>query len=160
MSDDIFHKTQQSAYMILQDNAGSGKIDAFSMHRLLTIISTSPAYSYSYAKDILKGRFEQGEPAISKNASYSLKYAKDVLGGRFELGEKSIARNVETAYEYARDIIKERWYTGEKEILKNSWYAYLYAKNVIKRKVSIVEDAIGNDPLIQLLYKLEVPTGN
>ena len=42
-------------------------------------ISQNAYRSYSYARYVLKGRFELGEKAISKSASYSYSYARDVL---------------------------------------------------------------------------------
>ena len=43
-----------------------------------------------YAKDVLEGRFEIGEPAIATDQEFSYGYARFVLKGRFELGEKII----------------------------------------------------------------------
>ena len=40
----------------------------------LAIISISPNYCCQYANDILKGRFELGEPTIKKSVEYTDKY--------------------------------------------------------------------------------------
>ena len=69
--------------------------------RFETEISKDAEYSYYYAEDVLKGRFEIGEKAISKNASYSYLYAKYVLKGRFEMGEKAISKHAKYSYLYA-----------------------------------------------------------
>ena len=45
----------------------------------LKVISKNAKYSYLYALDILKGRFELGEKVISKDAHYSYYYARNVL---------------------------------------------------------------------------------
>ena len=53
-------------------------------------ISKSSIESYFYARDILKGRFELGEPAISLDAQWVFMYANRVLHDRLILGEKVI----------------------------------------------------------------------
>ena len=47
-----------------------------------------------YAADLIRNRFELGEPVIATNAHYSYRYACDVLKGRFELGEQAIAGDI------------------------------------------------------------------
>ena len=59
-----------------------------------------------YARHILDGRFELGDPVIATNAHYSYWYANYVLNGRFELGEPAIAADPEYSYKYRRDIYK------------------------------------------------------
>ena len=55
------------------------------------IISTSSYHSYLYAKYVLNAQpFPLGEKAIAKNATYSYHYARNVLKARFELGENVI----------------------------------------------------------------------
>ncbi|NIO44988.1 MAG: hypothetical protein GTN36_05555, partial [Candidatus Aenigmarchaeota archaeon] len=51
-------------------------------------------YSYNYAKDVIKDRFEKGEEAISKNAQYSYYYAEDVIKDRWEKGEEAILKSI------------------------------------------------------------------
>ena len=52
-------------------------------------IATSSEFSYEYAYLINKP-FLLGEPAIAKNAWWVIQYAKEILKGRFELGEPTI----------------------------------------------------------------------
>jgi hypothetical protein len=54
------------------------------------IALSSPREAYYYALQVLKGRFQDGEKAISTDAEYSYRYAKDVLKDRFEAGESAI----------------------------------------------------------------------
>jgi hypothetical protein len=54
--------------------------------------------AYDYACDVIKGRFELGEPVIATNAYYSYSYACDVIKGRFKLGEPKILKSI-----YAED---------------------------------------------------------
>lgn len=51
----------------------------------------SPNNAYHYALNVLEGRFEFGESAISTSDEYSYWYALGVIKGRFELGEPTIA---------------------------------------------------------------------
>ena len=48
---------------------------------------------YAYAVYAIKGRFEEGEEAISKNAETSYRYAVIALKGRFEEGEEAISKD-------------------------------------------------------------------
>jgi transcription elongation factor Elf1 len=62
--------------------------------------------SYHHAKDVIKGRFKQGENAISENAEHSYNYALNVIKGRFERGEKTINKNSHYAELYAKNVLK------------------------------------------------------
>ena len=46
---------------------------------LENIISQDARYSFFYAKEVVKGRWELGENAISQDTYFSFLYAKDVL---------------------------------------------------------------------------------
>jgi predicted Zn-dependent protease len=56
--------------------------------------------AYFYAKDIVNGRWPEGEEAISKDPRYADKYAKDVVKGRWPEGEGAISKNPEYADAY------------------------------------------------------------
>ncbi len=64
--------------------------------------SASPQNAYEYARDVIDGRFPEGEKTIAKSAGYSYVYARDVLKGRFREGEKAIAADQAHASMYAR----------------------------------------------------------
>ena len=97
-------------------------------------ISASAAYSYLYALTVLKGRFLQGEVAISKDDYYSKRYAKEVLKFNFKDGYDLIIDSVflktfhdlvgvntpEQAYYYAKLVRKGRFKEGEHLINKSS----------------------------------------
>ena len=53
-------------------------------------------------------------------------FARDVLKGRFELGEPTIAKDAKTSYYYARDVIKGRFILGEEAIAKDEYYQRKY----------------------------------
>jgi len=120
--------------------------------RFDTEISKNAEYSYLYAINVLKGRFEMGEKAISKDAEYSYCYARDVLEGRFEMGEKAISNSAEYSYYYARHVLKGRFEMGEEVIETNSWYYYLYAEDVLKGRFEMGEDAISKNACYSYCY--------
>ena len=69
------------------------------------IIATDSYCSYCYAEEVLKGRFELGEPAIATHTRLSYDYAKDVLKCRFELGEPAIAKNAYWGKAYKQRLV-------------------------------------------------------
>ena len=73
----------------------------------------SAEYSYCYARDVLKGRFEKGEDVISKDAYYSYLYARYVLKSRFKEGEDVIITDP-----YYSKLYKKNIYDAEKEELE------------------------------------------
>ena len=60
---------------------------------LEAVISTNSRYSYLYARDVIKGRWEPGEAIIVTNSWYSYCYASYVIKERFPLGEPVIAKS-------------------------------------------------------------------
>ena len=108
-------------------------------------ICSDAKYSYCYARNVIKGRWELGEAAISKKAWYSYCYARDVIGGRFELGEAAISEDAIHSYEYAKDVIKGRFELGEAAISKKARESYCYAGYVIHGRWELGEAAISKD---------------
>ena len=51
---------------------------------------SGPHLALLYAQHILKGRFPEGERALSQDAAIAVVYAKDILRGRFEAAESKI----------------------------------------------------------------------
>jgi hypothetical protein len=98
-------------------------------------IETDPQAAYYYAKDVLNGRFPEGEAAIAKDTRWSYYYARDVIGGRWPRGEAAIAKDPQDAYFaylYARDVLKGRFPKGEPAIAKDNYYAPLYVQHILK----------------------------
>ena len=83
------------------------------------IIATDAYSSYRYAFNVLKGRFELGEPIIATDSFYSYLYAREVIQGRFELGEPAIAKGYNESYMYAVNVLKGRFELGEPEIYES-----------------------------------------
>ena len=69
----------------------------------------TPEQAYLHAKNIVKGRWLEGEDIIKNDPRY--------------------------AYWYAKYIIKGRWVEIEDIIRTDPYYAYLYAKYIIKGRL-------------------------
>lgn len=95
------------------------------------IIAKRSEYAYQYAKDVLQGRFPEGEPAIMKDAGTALEYAKYILDGRWVDAEPYIAKVPFFAVEYANDVIHGRFEAAEPNIMKNAYAACDYAKDIL-----------------------------
>lgn len=61
--------------------------------KLVKIIATDPHFSYWYARDIIKGRWPEGEIVVAKDPWYAYMYAKNVIEGRFPEGEPTLERD-------------------------------------------------------------------
>ena len=113
----------------------------------------APFWTYWYAENVLKGRFELGESIIARDAQNSLYYAENVLKGRFALGEPAIATDAVYSYDYANYVLKGRFEAGEEEIATSDSYSYLYAKNVLKGRFELAEAIIKKEKYLETLYK-------
>ena len=113
----------------------------------LIIATKNNRVAYNYAKSVLKGRWEEGEPIIAKDAKDSYEYALNVLKGeRFKLGEPAITKDAEWAVPYAENVIKGRWKEAEPTISKNASKAERYANKIIKGRWKELEEKILNGP--------------
>ncbi len=112
-----------------------------------------PEEAYKYARDVIKGRWLEGEAVIASDPRYAFAYAITVIKGRFPEGEEAIAGNPRYAYHYAINVIKGRWPEGEKAIASDPELAYNYAKYVIKGRFPEGEKAIASRPYLANDYK-------
>jgi len=89
----------------------------------------TPQEAYYKAKKSGK-RMPELELTISKNAYWSYYYAKDVIKGRWELGEPTISKYAEYSYFYARYVIKGRLpdFMHNQMILNNNEYTKYYVE--------------------------------
>jgi hypothetical protein len=95
--------------------------------KLESIISTNFYYSYLYARDLIKGRFIEGEKLIATDLYYSYCYAVQIIKGRWEECEKTIATHPEHSYWYAHNVIKGPFHLCH-PIIFNSEYKDDYLK--------------------------------
>ena len=79
-----------------------------------------------------KRRILELEEIISKDHRYSFFYARDIIKGTWEEGEKSIINDSLISYYYARQVIKGPWDKGENIISKHPEWSCYYAIDVIK----------------------------
>jgi len=102
--------------------------------KLEGIILKDAAYSFYYAKNVIKGKFELSEPAISKNTQYSYWYAKYAIKGRWELGEPAISQDAYSSYWYAIEVIEGRLpdFMHNQMILGNNEYTKKYIEFISK----------------------------
>jgi len=72
------------------------------------IICKNTHWSYCYALNVIKGRWELAEPTISKDAYYSYCYAKYVIKGKLPdfMHNQMILENNEYTKEYIEFISK------------------------------------------------------
>jgi hypothetical protein len=99
-------------------------------------ISTDGKYAYLYAKHILDGRFPAGEKAIAKNGSYSFLYAQ-LLGRAFPEGENAIAQSAIRSLHYAVFVLRKPFHLGEKAIANNEDALKGYINKFPERKEAI-----------------------
>ena len=86
------------------------------LSELEPIIVKDGFYAYSYARDIIKGRWLEAESVIMQDAYNAYYYSKYVIKGRWLEAEPMLSRNPHYALQYAKDILKERWPDAEKRI--------------------------------------------
>jgi hypothetical protein len=84
-------------------------------------------------------RFPEAEPYIATRPATSpysaYHYAREVIGGRWPEGEAAIATSPYSAYYYARDVIGGRWPEGEAAIATSPDYAKFYLKQFPEAKL-------------------------
>lgn len=91
-------------------------------------VSRDARASFYYARDVVEGRFELGEPAIALSAEWSYNYAFSVLGGVFSAGEAAIATDIDYACSYASLVMKNRWRAIEARLWqrRDLWSKYVW----------------------------------
>jgi len=94
----------------------------------------TPYEAYDKAKKLGK-KIPDLEPTICKDSWFSYRYAFDVIKGRWELAEPTISKDAYSSYGYARDVIEDRFILGEPAISQDAYYSYCYAIEVIKGRL-------------------------
>jgi hypothetical protein len=77
-------------------------------------------WAYYYARDVIGGRWPEGEPAIATSPYSAYYYARDVIGGRWPEGEPAIA----TSPDYANQYL-EAFPEAKLEWAMNGWLDWL-----------------------------------
>ena len=145
----------EDAYDILN----SKKVAPNKRNELEKIIANDAEFSYIYAKNVLKGRFEKGETTIATDAEYSIEYARDIIKGRFKEGEGNIITSPRYSLEYAVEVIKGRFKEGEDAISRDPITSYDYA-GLIGSRFEKGEDVISeSEPSIIFKYAMNIVKG-
>jgi hypothetical protein len=75
--------------------------------------------AYWYAKDVIKGRWPEGEATIIKNPHWAYNYTRDVIKGRWPEAEEAIAKS-----EY-KDWYHEKFPEAKDDWILNGWLDWL-----------------------------------
>lgn len=78
--------------------------------------SAERALEFAYKHKVID---ENIEKLIAQDSDLSFRYAKHVLNGRFELGEPSIAKNPLSSLYYAQYVLEDRFYLAENLIVES-----------------------------------------
>ena len=68
-------------------------LDGIEEYKQKIISSGNMSKMLAFAKDIIKGRWEEAEPVIMKDVWYAYLYAKDIIKGRWEEAEEYIKQD-------------------------------------------------------------------
>ena len=112
-----------------------------------------PKLALQYAKEVIRGRWPEGEDAIATDPVSASQYAREVIKGRWPEAEAVIAKDPKSAVWYAREVIKGRWPKAEATIAKDPWTAAQYAEYVIKGRWPEAEAVIAQYPMAWEHYK-------
>jgi len=124
----------------------------------LDSIKQDPLLAYFYAKYVVKGKWEEGEPIISTNKDISFLYVRDITKKPWKIVEDYISDNPTRLYEYARYVTKRRYgdKTIEAVIAMDPKSSYDYAKYVVKRRWKPAEKYLKNDPQALFEYASDI----
>ena len=76
---------------------------------------------YSYAMEVVKGRWEKGEDTILNSSKFCYLYSLNVIKGRWEAAEQKIGHNYFPSLAYAKNVLKGRFPAGEGWIFKKKF---------------------------------------
>ena len=169
----LFNDVGNKIYMLHRSNRydWGTHISEKDLEPVIGTIKRDSTYAYEYAKNIIGGRWPDGENAIKTSSYYALKYAKFILkrdkswtykSGRWPEAEPYIMKDGYEAYEYASDILameptweypKGRWPEAEPYIMQSSSGAHMYAAYILKRRWPEAEPYIEKDEYYWNKYK-------
>ena len=109
----------------------------------------NPHLTYLYASEIIKGKIkDEWEDIIAQNEVYSFHYAKNILKGKFEKGEEVISKSTEYSFHYAQNILKSRFEEGEESIIKDNYYLKNYVEFL--KQIGRLDEFLKDHPKIKL----------
>lgn len=169
----MYTELNNKIYMLLKPNRTSWgtSISAEELEPIIQIIKRSPIYAYDYAKNIIKGRWPEGESVIKRRPYEAYQYSLYMLrldphwqykSGRWPDAEPYIMKDSDMANSYAGDILAKeptwphkngRWPDAEPIIKKNPYAAYDYAMRILKHRWLEAEPTIQQDEWLWGEYK-------
>jgi len=84
-----------------------------------------------YAHRILRARWVEAEPVISRDPECAYLYALYVVRGRWEEAETTIGSDPRWACAYARDVTRSRWLDVETVIAKSRQWWQVYREHFV-----------------------------
>ena len=125
----------------------------------LQIVASDPLWALTFARDVIKGPFPEGEAALASQADTALQYAQIVLHGPFPRGEPILAIDAKYAFDYAHTVLHGAFFAGEAAIAQNPYYAYCYALKVLRGPFPLGEPILARCPSYALTYACDVLRG-
>jgi len=104
-----------------------------------------PKKAYQYALQQGK-RFQEAEPYILQDLEWTYSYARNIIKGRWPEAEPHILKDPYQSYRYAKFIIGGRWPEAEPIILKDLDLFKSYIFNISKHKQDVYRNVIEHDP--------------
>jgi hypothetical protein len=133
----LLYESEEIDFGIVDDDKNITDIDVDKILRdlrnpdNLPIIKRIPKLAYYYSRDVIKGRWPEGEEAIKKDPQWAYYYSRNVIKGRWKEGEEAIKKDPLWAYHYSLNVIKGRWPEGEEAIKQDKYVLNCY--NTFKR---------------------------
>ena len=101
--------------------------DRFALDGYEQALKTKAWIAVDHAREVVKGRFVDGEDLIKSDAHAAYLYAYEIIGGPWPEGEDLIATEAGPSYLYASYVLRGRFLKGEPSIDKShmhsSWYS-------------------------------------
>ena len=123
-------------------------------------ILKDPEATYIYARDVIKGRWAQGEKVLMRFPVIACLYAMNVIHGRFPAAEKAMAAHPSAALNYAAKALGARFPACEKMFSKDPFLAVQYAVRVVRGRWEPTEKILAEaDPRTVYTYAKKVLKG-
>lgn len=102
----LYDKVNNSMGYLKTSYAWGSSVTSDKLEPVLNVIKKSPELAYYYAKNIIEGRWPEGEPAIIKAPDWACMYARDIMHDRWIEAEPVIKTDDywRSGYEYDFDV--------------------------------------------------------
>lgn len=122
-----------------------------------SIVKNDTELSYLYARNVVHGRWPDGESAILKKPYSCFLYAKNIIKGRWPEAEPVIMQDPSATNSYAQLVIGDRWPEAEPIILNSSpIWIFWYVENVIDGRWPEAEPKLIDYPHLSCWYAFDI----